>query len=74
CLVMLSRKYRALLLGHSLHTSFFQVLVDSIWVERLVDDIGEGFDGRDMETSVRGNGVTRMTRMKHGKNGILLGR
>ncbi|KIK81328.1 hypothetical protein PAXRUDRAFT_156349, partial [Paxillus rubicundulus Ve08.2h10] len=75
-LAMLSRKYRALLLDHSLHTSFFQVLADSIWVERPFRMLSgtKSRDGRDMETSGRGNGVSRMARIKHGENGILLGR
>ena len=118
CLAMPSRVYRAFSLDHSLHTGLFQVLADSVWVERLVDDIGEGFghldsifcfgsrdevdgmanigrgklgwmtssgflklrallgtksrDGRNMETSGRGNGMSRMARIKHGEDGILL--
>jgi hypothetical protein len=41
------REYRAFLLNHSLHTSFVQVLADSIWVEGLIDDIGERFGHLD---------------------------
>ncbi|KIK77494.1 hypothetical protein PAXRUDRAFT_166677, partial [Paxillus rubicundulus Ve08.2h10] len=76
CLVMLSRKYRALSLNYNFHTSFFQVLVNSIWVERLFRMLfgTKSRDGRDMETSCRGNGVSRMARIKHGEDGILLDR
>jgi hypothetical protein len=35
------------LLYHNLHTSFVQVLADSIWVEGLIDDIGERFGHLD---------------------------
>ncbi|KIK92398.1 hypothetical protein PAXRUDRAFT_147436, partial [Paxillus rubicundulus Ve08.2h10] len=63
-------------LDHSLHTSFFQVLADSIWVERLFRMLfgTKSRDGRDMETGGRSNLVSRMARIKHDENGILLGR
>ncbi|KIK73487.1 hypothetical protein PAXRUDRAFT_178314, partial [Paxillus rubicundulus Ve08.2h10] len=72
CLAMLSRKYRALLLDHSPHTSFSKVLADNIWISGVLNTLwNEVQDGRDMETSGRGNGVSRM---KHGEDDILLGR
>ena len=46
-LVIFGSEKRVFGLDHSLHTSFFQVLVDSIGRERLVDDIGEGFGHLD---------------------------
>ena len=48
---MFGSKKRAFGLDHSLHTSFFQVLADSIGRERLVDDIGEGFGHLDSSFS-----------------------
>ncbi|KIJ65750.1 hypothetical protein HYDPIDRAFT_87748, partial [Hydnomerulius pinastri MD-312] len=43
-------------LDHSLYTSPFQVLVDSIWVEWMVFE-AEFRDGRDTKTSSRGNKI-----------------
>ncbi|KAI6011444.1 hypothetical protein EDC04DRAFT_2580535, partial [Pisolithus marmoratus] len=43
CLVMLGREDRSFLLYYSLHTSLFQVLTDSIWMQGLVDNVGESF-------------------------------
>ncbi|KIK77661.1 hypothetical protein PAXRUDRAFT_166104, partial [Paxillus rubicundulus Ve08.2h10] len=82
CLAMPCTEYKVFSLNHSLHTSFFQVLVDSIWVEGLIDDIGETFgqtplgtnsrDGGNIETSGRCNSMTSMTRIRHGEDGVLL--
>ncbi|KIK76835.1 hypothetical protein PAXRUDRAFT_168635, partial [Paxillus rubicundulus Ve08.2h10] len=51
-------------------------LADSIWVERLFRTLfgTKSRHGRDMETSGRGNEVSRVARIKHGEDGILLGR
>ena len=50
-LVMFGSENRAFELDHSLYTSFFQVLVDSIGREGLVDDIGKGFGHLDRSFS-----------------------
>ena len=50
-LEMFGSENRAFGLDHSLHTSFFQVLVDSIGREGLVDDIGKGFGHLDSSFS-----------------------
>ncbi|KIK78396.1 hypothetical protein PAXRUDRAFT_164138, partial [Paxillus rubicundulus Ve08.2h10] len=73
CLAMLCREHRTFSLNHSLHTSIFQVLVDIIWVEGLIDDIYESFDGRNIETIHRCNSMSSRTGIKHGEDGVLLG-
>ncbi|KIK92101.1 hypothetical protein PAXRUDRAFT_148045 [Paxillus rubicundulus Ve08.2h10] len=49
--VMPCREYRAFSLNHSLHTSLFQVLADSVWVRMFLDT--KSRDGRNIETSGR---------------------
>ena len=44
---MSGREDRAFGLDHSLHASFFEVKTSGAWGERLIDDIGEGFDDLD---------------------------
>jgi hypothetical protein len=43
CLTMLEREKGAFLLHHSLHARLFQVLVDCVWGDRLIDDIEQSF-------------------------------
>ena len=47
CLVMLSREKGAFLLDHSLHARLFQVLMNCVWKEGLVNDIGQSFGDLD---------------------------
>jgi hypothetical protein len=115
---MLGREDRLFSLDYSLHISFFQMLVNSVGIKRLVDDIGEGLghlnsifclvsrdkmdgmadismrkfgwttssgllqvgmlfgikprDSGDIEASGRGNRASRMARIKHSQDGVLL--
>ncbi|KIJ13927.1 hypothetical protein PAXINDRAFT_80119, partial [Paxillus involutus ATCC 200175] len=69
-LAMPCREYRAFLLNHSLHTSFVQVLADSIWVRMLL-----GMKYRDcgnIETSGLGYSMSRTTKIKPGEDSVLL--
>ncbi|KIJ70659.1 hypothetical protein HYDPIDRAFT_78708 [Hydnomerulius pinastri MD-312] len=53
---MSGREKWAFSLDHSFHTSPFQVLVDSIWVEWMVFE-AEFRDCRDTKTSSKGNRI-----------------
>ncbi|EGO04375.1 hypothetical protein SERLA73DRAFT_128471 [Serpula lacrymans var. lacrymans S7.3] len=72
-LTMLGREKRVFSLDHSLHVSLFQVLADSVWGERTL--LGaKSRDGRDMNTSGRGNKVSSLTCIKEVKNPVFLSR
>ena len=120
CLVMLGREKGVFSLDHSLHARLFQVLMNCVWGEGLVNDIGQSFGDLDcifcfvrsnqmdgmadigrrklewttsnrvlklrtllrvkpgyggrVDTSSRGDGVSRVTSIKHSQNGILVSR